>query len=226
MEIADGSSADFINLPHERRTNLEIGEVSVASLDELVTLKKSHIWRKHNWDKHFYDYKTLKANGAKVIDSLFEKRVEETKLRVKFVERDFNVDNSKFFKSSVRRFVEHDLLHEAVKFGSRPMFEQLKDDLSKADVSYDKFVALSHIDKVRALQEEVMALALERYIIPSHMDGVDCAPGIACFKIMKEMCFNFLPMKFRFFAIDNFDEVVSTIPQGFEKKGLGLIKDL
>lgn len=199
---------------------LDVGTVDVASADQLLTLKKSHVWYKHNWDKTFYDYKFLRSHGASVIPDLFALRVRETKERVQFKDRDFDVDNAEFFRRSesvVKRIVPHDELHDMVKFFDRPLFERMKVDTSKAAISYEKFCGLNIDVQIKAIQEEVMVLAIERHILPDYLEGKKPAPGAACFKIARQMCFNYLPFQFRFFAVDNFDLIFRTIPDGFER---------
>lgn len=199
---------------------LDFGMVEVASADQLLTLKKSHVWYKHNWDKTFFDYRFLQSNGAKVIPDLLNLRIQETKDRVGYKDPDFDVDNEEFFRRSersVKRVIPHDEIHEIVKFFGRPMFEQMKTNKSRAAISYEKFCGLGFDLQVKAIQEEIMVLAAERYIIPDYLEGKNMAPGAACFKVTRQMCFNYLPFQFRFFAVDNFDQIFRSIPNGFER---------
>lgn len=188
----------------------------VASPQTLYLLKKSHIIFNIHWDKNIYDYLFLK--GKCQTDFLpgwkrdaLRLRFDEIKARIKSKEMNFNQDNSDFFKKSekfVNRVVEHDSLHYATCFYDKPLFLSAKDDVTKASLSKEKVRQMSHIQKIRMIQEEIMALSLERHIIPCMMAKKPYNARSAYQKVAAKMVHNYLPYFLRYFAADNFVEIL------------------
>lgn len=188
----------------------------VASPKNLFLLKKSHIVFNIHWKKNIIDYLFLKARVSEsTFDTkwheIYNLRFNEVKDRLKYKERSFDVSNSDFFKVSerfVKRLLPHDNIHYATCFFDEPLFRRVKDDLDKAEMSEDKVNALSHDLKIKLIQEEIMALSIERFVLPAiknktaydyHTFFVDTAAS---------MVYNYLPMFLRHFAVDNFLEIV------------------
>lgn len=189
----------------------------VASPEILFLLKKSHICFNIHWKKNIADYLFLKERiDESKLDGqwrgLFDLRFREIKERVKFKDRDFDVDNSEFFKVSekmINRMIPHDNLHFATCFYNRPLFMEVKDDLSKAAMNPTKVDALPHNKKIQLIQEECMALALERYILPCVRDMKPFNARQAYVDTAGRMVYNYLPMFLKFFAADNFVEILN-----------------
>lgn len=222
------------NNVYRKDTDLDI-VYQVASPEILFLLKKSHICFNIHWKKNIADYLFLKDRiDESKLDGqwrgLFDLRFNETKERVKFKDRDFDVDNSEFFKVSekmVNRMIPHDNLHLATCFYDRPLFMEVKDDLSKAVMNPAKVEALPHKKKIQLIQEECMALALERYILPCTRDMKPFSARQAYVDTAGRMVYNYLPMFLKFFAADNFVEIldlpVNYVEKFFDKaKGLNL----
>lgn len=152
----------------------------IASPKILFLLKKSHICFNIHWKKNICDYLFLKERiDPKEFDEnwqeLFNQRFEETKARVKFKDRNFDVDNSEFFKVSeamVKRQLPHDNIH------------------------------------IKLIQEECMALAIERYILPCVKENKPFDARQAYVDTAARMVYNYLPMFLKFFAADNFMEII------------------
>ncbi len=227
VEIAfPGGSAESLLEESDGEIETPFGRVDVASLDALLLLKRSHVGFRHMWGKHFGDYKNLQQAAGCVprrLEPILELRVRETKERLKFMDRDFSVSNDEFFGRSanrVLRVVDHDLIHESVKFGDVPIFKLLKDDQSVASVSYSKFCDLPFAQKVRNMQEECMVLTVERHAIPARLAGKSFHERMAAEQILKGMCFNYLPFDFRHFCIDYFFEILDRLPRGFARRAV------
>lgn len=188
----------------------------IASPKILFLLKKSHICFNIHWKKNICDYLFLKERvDPKEFDEnweeLFNQRFEETKARVKFKDRNFDVDNSEFFKVSeamVKRQLPHDNIHYATCFYNRPLFMEVKDDLSRAEMNPEKVFKLSHEDQIKLIQEECMALAIERYILPCVKENKPFDARQAYVDTAARMVYNYLPMFLKFFAADNFMEII------------------
>lgn len=188
----------------------------VASPHALLLLKKSHITFPIHWEKNINDYLFLlnKLRGQPLPawwDHIFNLRFNEIKNRVNKNQMKFDVDNSDFFKKSekfVHRIVEHDSLHQATCFGNEPLFLSAKEDLSKAALSESKVSQMTHDNKIKMIQEECMALSMERHIIPALMKKETINSKGAYRKIAGKMVYNYLPDFLKFFAADHFPEIL------------------
>lgn len=145
------------------------GRRSIASLNELYTIKVSHqFWELKNgsWDKHMFDIGKMKCAGATLIPEFFDILYpiwEEThgKKRVNLEQ-----EPEEFFNGRVKRKYEHDSLHASVAYYDEPLFNRILRDGHRVAVDKEKFFSLSHEDKLKLVREEVYVLALERYLIP------------------------------------------------------------
>lgn len=234
MEKSQSAQQLFAAPGHTHRKDSELGIVyQVASPETLFLLKKSHICFNIHWKKTVADYLFLKERlDQSKLDGpwqgLFQLRFDETKARVKFKDRNFDVDNSEFFKSSekmVRRMIPHDNLHFATCFYDRPLFMEVKDDLTKAAMNPKKVDALSHLKKIQLVQEECMALSLERYILPCVRDMRPFNARQAYVDTAGRMIYNYLPMFLKFFAADNFLEILD-LPFDYVEKFLDNVEGL
>ena len=189
---------------------------SVATPKTLYLLKKSHIVFNIHWDKNIYDYLFLKDKCKTYFlpdwwNEALRLRFDEIKTRIKKKEMNFDLDNSEFFKRSekfVNRKVEHDSLHYATCFYDKPLFLSAKEDVTKAALSKEKVRQMSHLHKVQMIQEESMALALERYVLPCMLDKTPYNAAAAYQKTASKMVYHYLPMFLRYFAADNFLEIL------------------
>lgn len=142
---------------------------SVASLDELYTLKVSHsFWDLGNgtWPKHLAHIKLMRHHGAKLIPELYEIAYKEWETRHGKKKVNLDQDKTEFFNNNVPRIYEHDSIHEAIAFNNKPMFNKILADGEEVKTSREKFEKLSHKEKIQLVQEETMVLSLERDLIP------------------------------------------------------------
>lgn len=147
---------------------------SIASLDELYTIKASHaFWELKNgsWNKHMYDLEYMKRNGAQFIPDLYGilYPIWEEIHGKKHV--DLTVEAKDFFKGNIDRRYEHDSLHETVRHYDKPLFARILKDGCTVAVSKAKFDALDHKTKIELVQEELYVIALERVLIPNQYRG-------------------------------------------------------
>ena len=147
----------------------------VASLDELLTLKISHspwvITTLQEWGKHLKDIRLLQDNGATLIEELYSIAYKEWEL--KYGLKNVNLSKSKmdFFNKSVKRYYEHDSVHESIALAGLPAFNLILETGSEVKPSKEKFAKLSLEGKKRLVFEEVMVLSLERDLIPISMEN-------------------------------------------------------
>jgi hypothetical protein len=188
----------------------------VATPKTLYLLKKSHIIFNIHWEKNIYDYLFLKEKCKTYFlpdwwEEALKLRFKEIQARTGKKEMNFDVKNSDFFKKSekfVNRIVEHDSLHRATCFYDQPLFLSAKDDITKAELSKEKVREMSHLHKVQMIQEESMALSLERYIIPCMAQKQPYNALAAYQKTASKMVYHYLPIWLRYFAADNFVEIL------------------
>jgi hypothetical protein len=188
----------------------------VASPQTLYLLKKSHIVFNIHWQKNIYDYLYLKSKIANLTwphwgNQAYDLRFKEVNDRVNKNAMNFDVSNSDFFKKSeafVNRVVEHDSIHYATCFYDKPLFLSVKDDIEKAELSETKVKQMSHQLRIEMIQEETMALALERFVIPALMKNEPYSAKETYQKTAAKMVYSYLPMFMRHFAADNFLQIL------------------
>lgn len=188
----------------------------VASPQTLYLLKRSHITFPIHWEKNIEDFLFLK-NKVECMsmpgwwNHAFQMRFKEISERVNKKKMNFDVGNSEFFRKSekfVNRVVEHDSLHYATCFYDKPIFLSAKEDISQAALSPELVKQLSHEDKIRMIQEECMALSMERHVIPALMKKETINSRAAYRKTAGKMVYNYLPDFLKFFAADHFPEIL------------------
>lgn len=140
----------------------------VATVDELYTIKISHIyWTLQNgsWAKHWYDILTLEETATflpelhDLLYPIWEERYGKKKVNL-------DVEPEDFFNANIQRKYEHDSIHASVAYYDEPLFNRVLKDGHAVNVDWRKFMELSEEDQLRLVREEIYATALERYLIP------------------------------------------------------------
>jgi len=188
---------------------------AIASISTLFMLKKCCIifpihWEKNMKDFLFFQKHMLQLNSWQL--EALELRTNEIKNKIKYKEMNFDISNSNFFKKSerfVRRKVPHDTLHYATCFYDKPLFLKVKKDLDKAAIDKSLVDKLSYDDKIKLIQEECIALSLERYILPAMDQNKLFDSQKAYYKITCKMIYHYLPLFLRHFAADNFFKILN-----------------
>lgn len=147
------------------------GQERFATIDELYTIKMSHIYwslKNGSWQKHKGDLIFMKKRGAKVIDSLHSTlyKVWEREYGKKII--DLNQDKAMFFGDAVRRKYDHDSVHYSVSYFPHPMYTHFLKDGEEVAMDMQKVWSAPFDDQVRLFREEIYATALERKVIPSN----------------------------------------------------------
>ena len=141
----------------------------VATLDELYTIKVSHIFwdlRNGTWEKHWADIIRMQPHAMwipqlhHILYPIWEDRYGKKKVNL-------NAKPEDFFNKQVRRIYQHDSIHASVAYYDRPLFERVLKDGHEVMVDWNKFCMLSLDEKLKLVREEIYATALERQIIPS-----------------------------------------------------------
>jgi len=233
IALAQGTHAEMYELCQNNTDELYVGEIrtvcKVPSAELLYLTKRSHIVFPIHWRKTFLDHEFMKNKGVVIsleMTALFDRRVQETKERLKYKDPDFDVDNEEFFRRSekcVRRIFSHDQIHEWMKIGENLAYLAAKEDLAKAALSPEKFWSLTHEQRILIFREEMIVLALERIIIPAMMKKERFDPKSAAYTIAAQLVHQFTPYWQRHFIVDNFTEItkhdVNYVKLFLEKSG-------
>ncbi|QLF83388.1 hypothetical protein SEA_NICEHOUSE_174 [Rhodococcus phage NiceHouse] len=179
---------------------------AVATLDELYTIKVSHsFWRLKNksFEKHLYDIIEMQRNGAKLIPRLYDILYPIWEQRYGKKKANLNQSASDFFNKQVTRLYDHDSIHATIADGE-PLFNKILKDGQQVAVDKAKFDALDHETKIKLVQEEIYATALERLYI-----GQDDPVGYktAYVRSLKEMFTSYSKGWFALWIVDNLLEL-------------------
>lgn len=178
----------------------------VATVDELYTLKLSHIyWELKNgsWEKHVFDLRFLKRRGGKLIPEL-HKKLYKVWLEIHGPKRtNLAMEKEAFFKDAVVRIYDHDSIHDSVAYGETAMYNRILKDGSTVDVDSKKLWSLSFEELVLLFREEVCATALERIVIPRNYR---VSPGAAYRWALRRTITSLTKGKSATFIADNFEE--------------------
>jgi len=145
-------------------------EERTATLDELYTIKYSHIFwdlRNGTWEKHAHDIILMQQSGAKVIEPLYKLLYKIWSEVHGLKKANLSQTADDFFNDKVVRKYVHDSIHASVAYYDAPLYERILMDGEEVRVDRNKWYALSQEDKIKCTREEIYATALERLIIPS-----------------------------------------------------------
>lgn len=191
-------------------------DVQIADPAVLLVIKKSHLNLPINWWKHILDYHKLKALNPVMTDAHNEawklRRIESETRWGKMPKPNLKMSNEEFFGKSqkvVNRTFVHDDLHFSTCFYERPLYERLKIDQSLAWCEKHLFEALSHEDKIKAVQEEAFSIALERKVIPAMNEGRNFSPELAFRFAVERIGTTLTSGWFREFTQENAIEIVN-----------------
>lgn len=143
-----------------------------ASLNDLYTIKLSHLQFDIFWHKHLNDLLVFKLKyGAKKNERLYELLKEHWK-EFHGNKEFLNLYRTKdeFFDDYVQKPYDHDYLHELVAYPNKPVYTLCLKDGQDVAIDKTKFDMLSFDQKVRMFREEIAVIANERYMI-----NPDCA---------------------------------------------------
>ncbi len=185
------------------------GENRYATLDELLSIKTSHIYwdlKNGSWFKHADDILALKRAGAVLIpevhDVLYSVWEEE------YGKKTINLDQDKmaFFDDAVRRVYDHDSVHYSVAYGDAPIYEEFLKDGESVAMDMKKVWAAPLDTQVRLFREEIYATALERWVIPS---DYKVSPRAAYAKALKKTVTNLTRGRSAKFIATNLDKFIA-----------------
>jgi hypothetical protein len=156
---------------HDSFKGTQLDRHGFATLDELYTLKVSHAYwelKNRSWDKHMYDIMFMKSKGAK-LDMELHKLLYPVWVETHGTKK-MNLAQAAgdFFDDAVVRIYDHDSIHDSVAFGDRPLYERILKDGETVDIDPNKmWNGLTFDEQVALFREEIVATALERWMIPT-----------------------------------------------------------
>mgnify|MGYP000194529791 CR=1 FL=1 len=183
----------------------------ICSLKGLALIKRSHLWRDWQFDKHIATYhKWLKPHMVDLTRDDKEFLKERTKLTKEAYPQgnpNLNQSNDEFFDDAVDKKYDHDWLHELYAYGHRPMYEKLKrqERLDEAWCEKELWLELTYNERCKCVAEECYVIATERFLVPTEFEYFWKK---AYMKALQKVCTTLCSGWFRDFAIDNYPEII------------------
>lgn len=136
------------------------GIPSVCGIDELYTLKMSHMFWNINHEKHSWDMVWLQNKGAELIKPLFFKLYNYfNELHGANKRSDLKMSSADFFNNALKCPYDHDKLHTFLQ--DPPTYTKVL--VGEVEVSEEKFNSLSFEDKCNLVYEEIELMSWERW---------------------------------------------------------------
>jgi hypothetical protein len=188
------------------KTETPLGEAWVVAPEGIMLLKRSHLHRERNFEKHIRDYHFLLERyrcDTEIYRGLLGARIRL--IRAHFGDKTPSLAQLKkdFFDDGVEKIYEHDDIHRAVAYYTRPLFEMLHEDGQEVLCSRAKWDTFSHGNKISCVREEAFTIAIERRLL--HRRGM--SPRHAFDWALMRICTTLTSGFFRDFAIDNWPEI-------------------
>ncbi len=135
----------------------------IIDLNDLCTLKASHLMWNINWEKHMFDLQFLLKQGCKIDFKLFYELYDYwNEYHSKNKRSDLKMTKEEFFTNAVNYDeAEHDYLHTLIN--PVPTYTKVLKDGCEVELDETKFHNLPYEDKLDFVREEVMIMAAERY---------------------------------------------------------------
>ena len=173
-EEVEGEGFDTSIIPENILTQMRKGSVEggVATLDDLLTIKLSHLPYDILWKKHLNDYLVFKKHGASVNPKLYVALQEHWKAvhgNKSFLS--LYKTNDEFFDDYVVKEQEHDYLHELVSYPNKPIYTLCLKDGEDVAIDHQKFLSLPFEQQVKMFREEINVIATERWLLPTKDSG-------------------------------------------------------
>ena len=143
-----------------------------ASLNDLLTIKLSHLPYDIQWKKHLNDYLVFKKHGAQINQALYvalQQHWESVHGNKYFLSLYRTKDN--FFDDYVEKEQEHDYLHELVAYPDKPVYSRCLQEGQEVMIDWDKFLAMPFEQQVKMFREEINVIATERWLLPTKDSG-------------------------------------------------------
>ena len=180
--------------------------MNIINLTGLAIIKRSHLWRDLNFDKHItHYYKFIRPSMTQGFnDRDLEVLKRRTELTMKaYPQKHPSLKQSKedFFDDYVVKKYDHDYLHQLVAFSGKPMYTLLTDGSGSVWCSQDAWNGLTYWQQLECVAEETLVIAIERFMVPKDWQYNS---KLAYMKALRKVCTTLTSGWFRDFAIDNY----------------------
>jgi hypothetical protein len=184
--------------------------IKFASLETLYLLKMSHRYLKNSphFLKTMNDIHLIRiikdGNKIKINEDILKLREKET---YDYSLPNLKTDKDSFFKKNESFYVyDHDSIHEAIKIEEVPAYTRFIKDKAEVFTDKEKFNSLPFYQKLNAVIEESMVLALERSLIPNNFK----IPRDKAFKMaLEKVCTSITSGYFREFAWETYHDSIN-----------------
>ena len=138
-----------------------------------------------------------------------------------------NVTKDEFFDDGVKKYIDHDLLHEMFAHEDEPIYKKTQSDQAEVFCSESLWNQLTYEQQINMVLEETYVIAAERFIIPKMVfqrqqlellhdrDAFDGDPGNlhmqTILNSLKKVCTSLSSGWFREFSINNYFEICNNI---------------
>lgn len=184
-----------------------------ASLEVLLSLKKSHIHFPIKFNKHIADYTFLNEKlGGDYLDNITKLRYKETEERLgKIKTPSLNKPITEFFgqsKGFVKSYFIHDDIHKAVAHYDKPLYLNMQRDITLAKCEKDMWNRFTFENKCKCVLEEAYVIALERKVLPGIFGKASWVSSNEALEwALMRICTNLCSGWFRQFATDYFFKI-------------------
>lgn len=167
--------------------------------DHLCTLKASHLCWDINWNKHMFDLQFLLKKGCKIDTNLFFTLYKYwNTYHSKNKRSDLKMTKEDFFDNAINyNENQHDDIHKILN--PIPIYTLVLKDGAEVELDENKFIQLSHEQKINFVREEVMVMAWERYRTMQYRVAFD--------KMLKKFIINHCPLFALLFTLENYIEI-------------------
>jgi hypothetical protein len=184
--------------------------------DSLLTIKVSHAHWNIKWQKTLFDVDFLQSKGAKFDLELYNLLVLCWEQIHGKKQVNLNQPVAEFFQDAVVRKYDHEILHQLVAFGDRPMHERIRKDLNNAFCDENLFLQLSPQEQLQTAMEEMLVTAIERNSITENSSSFDRI--VAVNSALKLLIVSMTKGWFGRFLIFNHRELLSRRKTEWQKK--------
>lgn len=133
----------------------------------LFTLKVSHANWDIKWQKTMEDIAFMQKMGCALDDELYNLLIGVWNETHGKKQVNLNKPLDEFFSDYVQREMDHEQVHQLVKFNDRAMHELIRKDLNIALVSKEMFYSLEREQQLETIMEETLVIAIERFGLKS-----------------------------------------------------------
>jgi hypothetical protein len=216
------------------------GEDIIATPEQILTIKCSHLGWDIFWWKHVQDVLRLKGLGYKVIPELYEALVAFWKKE--HGSKDYlslYQTKEEFFQDNVTYIYDHDWLHELVAFPEAPVYTSCLKEGQQVAIDKEKFFAMPFDRQVKMFREEISVIAAERWLISPKVSGkisweraYQLALKKTCVSLTKNWATDFIVQNIEHFVVPEysyFEHLLKTVKEGdniMSKVDITIFKDI